>query len=980
MRFQNMKIRAWGICVALALLGATAVTVRTVESSRADAADAIADTGLPAEVVSPSATVATSNPRNLGWGVATPLDPNDQYATLNTFVTSIEVVGDLVVMGGKFNNVRNGPNAPLITQKYLAVFNKTTGAWRSDIRPVLDGAVWALKATPDGKLLVAGNFSSYNGAPNTAGLVKIDPNTGQLVPGFSLKLTGSPSRVMGKALDFKGDWAYLAGRFNNAVGGPAGTSNLGIGGLLKFKWSDGTPAPNWRPWTNLPVDAVAVSNVADRLWIGGWFTTVSGTPGCGTASVSMSGGVRNDPPNMQAVINASPIAMCWNGGEPTRALKEVDGAIYVAGTQHFFGRHDATTFAQTGYSTQFPGDYQAVDSMYGWVYGSCHCGGYNTTVQVDGKSVATGWISGAGAWTTAGFVRESKFQPDVRNWSEGPHAIKTDPIEGCVWLGGDWTAGSPEAWASGFAKFCAIAKPGDVTPPSAPTGLAATWDGTGVKLSWNPSTDNLPGALTYEVIRTVPTAVTNGGTATTWTDPVSSDARYFVRAVDAAGNKSATTPVLVWSGPAVTSLVKAADVWRYKVNGAPEATWATTSTLTGWLSGAAPLGLAMGQTTAISLAQPTQYFVKDLNVTSLAGWGTVEITVRADDGFVLRLNGKEVTRDNMSGGAVAHTTTAWSEVTAATGKTRVISVPASMFKVGVNRLAVELHQIKANDTDAIFAPTVNIVPVGADLNPPAASTLTSPAQSASAITLAWTRPADTDLAGYILKADGETVATLRADETGWVHDGLAIATRHSYELIPFDRSGNLGPAATLTTQTRTDPPSANTMLVPASSVFRYRADVTSAPDAWTTTGDISTWPAGAEPFGNAFGAVTTVPSSNITQYYVAEFNTITPGYRQLELTLAADDAAVVRINGVEVARTNLPFGTPDASTLAYAAQTGNPQTRTFRVPADMVVVGKNRVSVEVHQSAANDVDGYMNLQLKGLIPTTATRRNSTGRG
>jgi CubicO group peptidase (beta-lactamase class C family) len=83
----------------------------------------------------------------------------------------------------------------------------------------------------------------------------------------------------------------------------------------------------------------------------------------------------------------------------------------------------------------------------------------------------------------------------------------------------------------------------DTTPPSVPTGLAGTAQANRVvKLAWNPSTDNAPGTVRYRVFRDG-VAIGTQTTATSYSDqPTAGQHRYQVRAIDAAGNKSALSP------------------------------------------------------------------------------------------------------------------------------------------------------------------------------------------------------------------------------------------------------------------------------------------------------------------------------------------------------------------------------------------------------------------------------------------------------
>lgn len=80
----------------------------------------------------------------------------------------------------------------------------------------------------------------------------------------------------------------------------------------------------------------------------------------------------------------------------------------------------------------------------------------------------------------------------------------------------------------------------DTIAPSVPTALLGlAGDDRYVTLGWNASTDNMPGTITYRVFRNG-TAIGTRQTATTYVDrPTAGTHRYQVRAIDAAGNKSA---------------------------------------------------------------------------------------------------------------------------------------------------------------------------------------------------------------------------------------------------------------------------------------------------------------------------------------------------------------------------------------------------------------------------------------------------------
>ncbi|WP_231495941.1 glycosyl hydrolase [Cellulomonas sp. HZM] len=92
--------------------------------------------------------------------------------------------------------------------------------------------------------------------------------------------------------------------------------------------------------------------------------------------------------------------------------------------------------------------------------------------------------------------------------------------------------------------------PTDTTPPSTPTGLAASGTtSTSTKLAWNASTDDV-GVTGYEVLRGGSVVGTTTGTTYTATGLYASTTYSFtVRAYDAAGNRSAASSAVSVTTP-----------------------------------------------------------------------------------------------------------------------------------------------------------------------------------------------------------------------------------------------------------------------------------------------------------------------------------------------------------------------------------------------------------------------------------------------
>jgi zinc D-Ala-D-Ala carboxypeptidase len=100
-------------------------------------------------------------------------------------------------------------------------------------------------------------------------------------------------------------------------------------------------------------------------------------------------------------------------------------------------------------------------------------------------------------------------------------------------------------WARGYGRPAAGDDVVDTTPPSVPSGLTAkARSNRYVVLSWNESTDDMPGTVRYRLFRDG-LAIGSKMTALTYTDrPTAGRHEYRVRAIDAAGNKSVKSPAV----------------------------------------------------------------------------------------------------------------------------------------------------------------------------------------------------------------------------------------------------------------------------------------------------------------------------------------------------------------------------------------------------------------------------------------------------
>lgn len=475
-----------------------------------------------------------STPAPTPWGVVGVQLVADPDAQTETPVRALAQIGTRMYVGGKFAGVQHGASATPVNQSWLAAFDVATGEWDSTFRPVLDGAVFDLDTDGAGHLVVAGNFTSVNADATAAGVALLDARTGDPVPGWAATLTGrrfGGARPFARTVDVQSGWLYIGGNFTSVIG-PTGTS-VTSAGLARVALRTGNPDPSFVtgfdgiPWS---VDA---SPDGHRVYVAGRFRADGWLPQIGLSVL--------DP------RTALPIGGLgtWRPttSDPTtqflETVHEYGSRVVVGGSQHTMQVLATSNLAEfRSFGARYGGDFQASALLDGIVYASCHCGNWlyhdSTTVPVAGhysRVTPMSWFAGFNPTT---FTPVESFQPQLTMSSqyEGPWALTPDTAH-CLWVGGDVTSTWSGTWLGGFARFC----PADTTPPAAPRSFHKAGPHGHVVLAWRAD----PSAAHYEILRNDRViAVT---TTTTYTPP--SPGRYFVRALDVAGNRSATTRAVV---------------------------------------------------------------------------------------------------------------------------------------------------------------------------------------------------------------------------------------------------------------------------------------------------------------------------------------------------------------------------------------------------------------------------------------------------
>jgi hypothetical protein len=169
-------------------------------------------------------------------------------------------------------------------------------------------------------------------------------------------------------------------------------------------------------------------------------------------------------------------------------------------------------------------------------------------------------------------------------------------------------------------------------------------------------------------------------------------------------------------------------------------------------------------------------------------------------------------------------------------------------------------------------------------------------------------------------------------------------------------------------------------LIPSGSTWKYNDWGVNLGSSWKDPGfNTSGWSAGPSELGYGDGDEATIvsygPSTNnkhITTYFLKNFNVVNASqYSSLQLDLVCDDGAVIYLNGLEIARYNMPSGYISYNT--FAISTVNwPNENNWNIlntSAAALLEGANTIAIEIHQSDVNSSDISFNLKLNGITNT-----------
>lgn len=672
-----------------------------------DGFEQIPDSGTPA--IADRALAANFASRTT-WGVTGNL--NGRKAEGNSPVQAFAEIGETVYVGGNFTHAEQRSTGTKVPRTAVAAFDKTTGDLRESFSLTLDNQVKSLAALPDGRLLIGGDFKTANGQRHV-GTVVVDPNTGAIDPNWTLQVSSrlASGIVSVTSLSVSGDHVYIGGNFTHLSSNQVNNVYARAAGRVRL---DGNPDRSWNPEFNGTVVDIDTSPTGDRFYAAGYFTKSSGTSASNAAIISTEAGA--------AVVPGFEFV----GSTPSRknyqqAIDDSGELLFVGGSEHNLYGYDRHSLNRVSGSItkNIGGDLQAIATNGDIVYAGCHCSDSVYENSYTWPSLNRDWtkvdnIQWVGAWDAKTGAQLGQFSPYMlRSNNAGAWSLFL-ASDGALWVGGDFvgsrTSMNAAQWNGGWVRYPAR----DAIAPQTPSSLwaGATTD-TSVDLRWEPVTD----AVSYDILRDDRVIATSTNPAVTV--PRSGSDRFFVRAVDAAGNRSASTPVFT-PGEAGTSpiLIDQGATWSYLYDQAePAANWNRPEfDRAQWATGPAPLGYG-GNNLSTTITPPrgsnrpiSTKFAHDFTVTDPKSFTEASLEYVADDGAVVYVNGIEVSRTRMPEGRITTDTRATQAVSAtvAAAERSRVAIPSSLLLPGKNTIAVETHLNYRSSSSLTFDATLRI--------------------------------------------------------------------------------------------------------------------------------------------------------------------------------------------------------------------------------------------------------------------------------
>ncbi|MFM1770700.1 MAG: hypothetical protein RJA22_3229, partial [Verrucomicrobiota bacterium] len=567
--------------------------------------------------------------------------------------------------------------------------------------------------------------------------------------------------------------------------------------------------------------------------------------------------------------------------------------------------------------------------------------GTGTSAANTGSSGITGTLTNGPAWTNG-----YPFHPSVALTQPGPGAVLSGPLNLTLQAAAsdaNHTITHVAFLADNTLLGFATNAPYGFTWTNAPLGYhdlsAVAWDDTGLA-----STSAVHSILIRDEVIHL-TAPTNG-------------APLFY-----PGSATLTADVNETNGPVSQVQFFSGTTLLGTLTSAPWTTaWTLTSTGAHILTAVAtdPAGSHTSAPVQVTIAYrspPTASLTTPTNNARVITPGTVTLAATAAD----------------ADGTVAQVDFYTNGVLLATDATAPYSVNWVNPPDGIHLLTVV-----ATDNDGLTnEPVASTVTAGTNTAPLVA--IISPADGSSLLSggnvtvTAGASDAEGTVAQVEFFLDGFRVRTDTTAPFSFVWTNAALGA-HTLAARATDNLGATNWSAVVTV-TATFAGTGTNTLISQGSAWHYRDNGVDPGAGWTSLGyDDSSWAEGLAQLGYGDGDEATVvgygtnaSAKYITTWFRRAWVVDDPSlFGALQVQVMRDDGAVIYLNGVEVARQNMPAGTITATTPASTVTSSESTYFPSAFGAELLVAGTNVLAVEIHQDSGASSDISFDLRLIAL--------------
>jgi PKD repeat protein len=327
-------------------------------------------------------------------------------------VSSIAQVGNTMILGGTFTQVRNNDSTTVIARSRLVAFDLTTKQISTTFAPNPNGDVEVVLPAPDGKsVYVGGSFSTIAGAA-VKNLAEVNVATGARVTTFN------PATVDGRVLDLRlsNNRLWIAGAFTHVAGKAQkalATVNPTTGKFDTYFKQVIAGLHNGGTTTVMKID---VNSQGTRLIALGNFDTIDGSKHHQLLMLDVSGATTSTTANWQTAFYETACSKSFNTYMRDLSFSP-DGTFFVVATTGAYGGAGVACDSTARFETGATG----AGVKPSWINNT---GGDTTySVLITSSVVYTG---GHARWQNNAFAADSPGQGAVSR----PGIAALDPING----------------------------------------------------------------------------------------------------------------------------------------------------------------------------------------------------------------------------------------------------------------------------------------------------------------------------------------------------------------------------------------------------------------------------------------------------------------------------------------------------------------------------------------------------------------------